>query len=283
MPFEIVGQATRASGAANEDIAAAAWFGAVQTAWVLDGATGIGDRDYVMEGPTDAAWLARALSDGLGRRDPGALPPRDYFSGVIAVVAERYRMLVPDHGALPPYALPSAAGVWLRIADDALELAHQGDCVAVVEQGTRISVFGIVDQTGLEDIQGLVTARQAAGPIAGKLLDALGDDLRDRRARLNQPGGYWMLGIEPRAAAAMSVERFPALPGTRVLLCSDGYWRLVDHFNRYDAAGLLKASFERGPDALLDELRAMEADDLDCRAFPRVKPMDDATALILRL
>lgn len=105
-------------------MAGSAGFGAVRTAWVLDGATGIGGRNYVSEGPTDAAWLARALSGG--------------------------------------------------------------------------------------------------------------------------------------------------------------YWRLVDHFRRYDAAGLLKASFERGPDALLDELRALEAADPDCLAFPRIKPMDDATALILR-
>ncbi|MDB5361457.1 MAG: hypothetical protein JWO51_2754 [Rhodospirillales bacterium] len=263
-------------------MAGGAGFGAVRTAWVLDGATGIGGRNYVSEGPSDAAWLARALSDGLSTLDPGERSPRDHFAEVIGRVADRYRRLVPDHVALPPYALPSAAGIWLRAAGDRLDLAHQGDCVAVVEQGAAIRVFGTVDQTGLDDIHNLVTARQAAGPVPGKLLDVLGDALRDRRSRLNQPGGYWMLGIEPRAAAAMAVERLAPLAGTRVLLCSDGYWRLVDHFRRYDAHGLLKASFERGPDALLDELRALEAADPDCLAFPRIKPMDDATALILR-
>jgi hypothetical protein len=281
--FEIVQRASRASGAANEDIAGAARHGAVACAWVLDGATGIGRRNYVPDGPTDAAWLARALSDELGARDPAEQPPRGYCADVIGAVAERYRRLVPDHSGVPPYALPSAAGVWLRVAGDRLELAHQGDCVAVVEQGAEISVFGIVDQTGLDEIGSLIAARRAAGPIAGGLLEAMGDELRDRRARLNQPDGYWMLGVDARAAAAMAVERFTALPGTRVLLCSDGYWRLVDHFARYDAAGLLQASFERGLDALLDELRALEAADPECRKVARVKPMDDATALILRL
>lgn len=279
----VQGRATRAGGAANEDIAGAARHGSTDTAWVLDGATGLAAREAVAEGATDAAWLACALSDGLTALDPAGLDAREYFAAVIARVAARYQALVPDHAALPPYALPSAAGVWLCAAGDGFEIAYQGDCVAVIEQGDAVRCLGTIDRTGSDHrLREMVAARQAAGPVEGKLLDAMGDELRRRRSRLNRPGGYWMLGVDPRAAAAMDCAAFKALPGTRVLLCSDGYWRLVDHFHRYDAAGLLGASFERGPDALLDELRAVEAGDPDCRAFPRVKPMDDATALILR-
>jgi len=275
----IIAQASRASGAANEDIAGAT----TRAAWVLDGATGLAERELVPEGPTDAAWLAGALSQEMTAIDPTGRAVRNYFAAVIERVAARYRTLVPDHAALPPYALPSAAGVWLREDGSGFEIAYQGDCVAVVEQAGAVHCFGTIDRTGSDEtLKEMVAARQASGPVEGKLLVAMGDELRRRRSRLNQPGGYWMLGIDPRAAAAMAVERFGAVPGTRVLLCSDGYWRLVDHFHRYDAAGLLRASFEHGPDALLDELRAAEAADPDCLAVPRIKPMDDATAQILR-
>jgi hypothetical protein len=276
MPFEIVGRASRAGGGVNEDA-----LGAAQdAAWVLDGATGLAEREAVPEGPTDAAWLADALSGALAALDPAGLTPRDHFRQVLERVAARYRALVPAYAELPPYALPSAAGVWVRLTGDRLEVAHQGDCVAVVERGGTVSVFGVVDQTGSDPIGGLIAARQN---VPGKkLLHLLGDELRARRARLNQPDGSWMLGVDPRAAAAMAVETLAAPPGTRVLLCSDGYWRLVDHFRRYDAAGLLRASFEQGPVALLDELRGLEAADPDCRTYPRVKPIDDATALLLR-
>lgn len=279
MPFEIVGQASRPGGAVNEDAAGAARHGDMATAWVLDGATGLAERELVPDGPSDAAWLARALSAALADIDPAGVPVRDYFAQVIDRVATRYRALVPDHAALPAYALPSAAGVWLGAGGNRFDLAFQGDCVAVVEQGDAVSVFGTIDQTGCGTMGDLIAARPRTG---GKLLELLGDDLRARRARLNQPGGYWMLGVDPRAAAVMTMASFTAVPGTRVLLCSDGYWRLVDHFHRHDAAGLLRASFERGPEALLDELRSAEAADPDGPAFPRIKPMDDATALILR-
>jgi hypothetical protein len=76
----------------------------------------------------------------------------------------------------------------------------------------------------------------------GSLLDALARPLRQRRSRLNQPDGYWMLGIDPRAAEHMA-QYVVALDGpTTVLLASDGLWRLIDHFHVYDAAGLIAAS-----------------------------------------
>ncbi|HEV2673569.1 MAG TPA: hypothetical protein VGV37_03440 [Aliidongia sp.] len=283
MALEIVARASRAGGGVNEDAAGATRRGMVDTAWVLDGATGLAGREHVPDGPTDAAWLVGALSQALRELDPGDLSPRDYFAQVIDRVGQHYRALVPDHAALPPYALPSAAGVWVRSDGDRLDLAFQGDCVAVVEQQGVVRCFGTIDLTGSDDgLQRMIVARQSSMPLAGPMLERLGDELRRRRARLNRTGGYWMLGTDVRAAAAMSIESFAARPGTRVLLCSDGYWRLVDHFRRYDAAGLLAASFEQGPDALLDQLRGLEAADADCRATARIKPMDDATALLLR-
>jgi hypothetical protein len=287
MPFEIIATASRPGDRVNEDAFGHSESGdrifSEQAAWVLDGATGVAEREYVPVGPTDAAWLARTLNEEMAALDTFRFASRRYFARVIESVEARYRALVPDYKKLPRHARPSAAVVWLRANPGWIEFRHQGDCVAVVEQGTTVKVLGTIDRTGSDDtLEESIAARRAAGPSDGKLLEAMGDELRRRRDRLNRPNGYWMLGIDRRSAAAMEFAIFRALPGTRILLCSDGYWRLVDHFRRYDAAGLLQASFERGPDALLDELRALEAADPECAAFPRIKPMDDATALILR-
>jgi len=287
MPFEVVARASRAGGGANEDAVGFAEHGSgfffQQAAWVLDGATGVAEREYVPGAPTDAAWLVDALSAEMAEADTSVLSSLQYFTRVIDRVAARYRALVPDYRKVPRHARPSAAVVWLRANPGWIEFRHQGDCVAVVKQGATVKCLGTVDRTGSGDTLGdMLQARAAPAGEDGAPPPDLMAELRRRRDRLNRPDGYWMLGIDRRAAEAMVFGVFRALPGTRILLCSDGYWRLVDHFRRYDAAGLLEASFAHGPDTLLDELRALEAADPECRAVPRVKPMDDATALILR-
>ncbi len=57
--------------------------------------------------------------------------------------------------------------------------------------------------------------------------------------------------------------------------------RLVEMFERYDRASLMAAVLQRGVSSLHDELRELEAADAECLRYPRTKPSDDATALLL--
>jgi len=284
MPIEIVELVSLAGDRHNEDRAGHARFASgAGTAWVIDGATGLADREAIPDGPTDAAWLAETLSALLAAQDPADRPARDYFAALLGEVAARYAAAVPDRDRLPAWALPSAAGMWLRLRGPRLELAWQGDCVALVEQHGALTLAGAEPARAWDDdINQVVRARLAALPAPRGLLPAeLRDELRRRRARLNQPDGYWMLGIDPRAAASIEVITRALDAPARVLLASDGLWRLVDHFGRYDAAGLLDAAFRDGLAPLLATLRRLEQDDPDCRQVPRVKPRDDATGLTL--
>jgi hypothetical protein len=284
MAIEIVERVSAPGDDINEDCASAAQFASgTSTAWVIDGATGLADREWVAAGPTDAAWLAETLSALLTACDPGAGDARAYFAGLLARLAEDYRAAVPGWRELPPWALPSAAATWLRVRARTLELAWQGDCVALVETREGVVIAGADEARAWEDdINDAVRARLAtlASAPASVMAEMLGE-LRRRRARLNQPDGYWMIGVDPRAAAAIDVRTLTLEAPTRVLLASDGLWRLVDHFRVYDAAGLLAASFDVGLAHLLAELRALEADDAECRRVPRVKPRDDATGVTL--
>ena len=66
-----------------------------------------------------------------------------------------------------------------------------------------------------------------------------------------------------------------------LLMMSDGFYRLVDTFERYTDATLFQAVEQRGLAALLQELRELERGDPECRRHLRFKTHDDATALRL--
>ena len=65
-----------------------------------------------------------------------------------------------------------------------------------------------------------------------------------------------------------------------ILLCTDGYDRAVDHYALCDDAGLMTASVADVA-KVLSRLRQEEASDPQCLRFPRFKPADDATAVML--
>lgn len=285
MRLEIRDRLSLAGGKINEDRVGFRAFARQDCAWVIDGATGVGERDYVPEGPTDAAWLAEQLSAELAARDPAGDTVPAYFRGIVAAVAARYRALVPEAETVPLYARPSATAAWAALRHDELTLAWQGDCGAILDRGDGVTVLGGMPLNILEaDIEEIVRETLANMPSSEvPMLKRLGPVLQQRRALLNQPGGYWMLGIEPQAADHLGTRLFPVTRPARLLLLSDGLYRLVDHFEAYDAAGLLDAAFARGLDTLGAELRALEQADPEGRRVPRVKPYDDASGLLLAI
>jgi hypothetical protein len=79
----------------------------------------------------------------------------------------------------------------------------------------------------------------------------------------------------------LHVDRMPAPTVRRILLASDGYYRLVDHYNAASDAELVRRTAALGADALLTQLRAIEAADPLAMTYPRLKIADDATALLI--
>jgi hypothetical protein len=69
-----------------------------------------------------------------------------------------------------------------------------------------------------------------------------------------------------------------------ILIASDGFFRLVNVFGAYDESKLLAAALHgKGLAALYTELREREAEDPTCRRHPRLKFMDDASAVLVRI
>lgn len=69
--------------------------------------------------------------------------------------------------------------------------------------------------------------------------------------------------------------------GQLYLLMTDGFYHLVDVYGAYTVDALLDAAICGGLAKLRDQLRCIEGDDPNGIRFPRIKPSDDATAVLL--
>lgn len=259
-------------GRVNEDLAG----GTADMLWVLDGATGLGPSRIATT--TDAAWFVHAIDAAL-RDGDDAGPLTDILAAAVARVARRWQANAGP--TTEDWHAPSAAIALLRVRPGAVDLLSLGDCRIVYRRGGTLESFG-ADDVGPHEARNLaaLAALYQADPLlspadARRRIDPL---LRDTRMLMNMAGGYWVLGLDPAPIANARTATIALDPGETldVMIASDGYLRLTE---MYGAASLADLLDDRDVDARLDQLRAIEAEDADCRRYPRFKRGDDATVL----
>jgi len=79
------------------------------------------------------------------------------------------------------------------------------------------------------------------------------------------------------------VRTHDAASGTRVLLCTDGFYRLVDMYRLLDDEELIRSALDQGLATLLRRLRGFEADAAEDARYGRFKTSDDAAALLVEI
>lgn len=269
-----------AGGAVNDDGGGSA----ARLAWVLDGATGL-PQERLLPGGSDAQWLvseACSFFEGL----PDSRPAAQHLSALSTFLSSRFQAArVRPPSADRSEELPSASLALAALEGRTLSIANIGDCRTLVRNpngATRQLGDSPVSALDAQLVKSLVELQQS-NPSAS--YEALKADLLPliRRNRLlkNQPNGYWVL--EPAGSWLQYVQYFAAavLPGTHILMLSDGFYRLVDHYHLYSDESLVAAAINDGLEALAQRLRRIEAEDPECRVHPRLKPRDDASALLL--
>lgn len=290
------------SAKANEDSFACLDHAAL----VLDGATPLGPS--LLPGPSDAAWIAQFGARRLGAHLKDGDAPEaalkhalqdaeKSFEGLRREpVREKWQLpcasLMLAFDPLRPSPLGGAAASSVSSAGargeggsrPSLEFLWFGDCTALIEQNGKVEIVGdaIAKRKAEAD-----RARRAAK--ARNLSSALGVNrpeiaplLRAARNRINS-GGNWLFSPDVRAARHVARETVAVEQGARLLLASDGFLALVSDYDAYDAAGLMRAAFDKGLAALGEELRAIEKSDERGERFFRFKASDDATALLLQV
>jgi serine/threonine protein phosphatase PrpC len=254
-------------------------------AWVIDGATDLHTWPYSGQA-SDAQWLAESLNSHLHAVLEGPTNQQQ-LRAAIKKAAQRANSafaVFENVGGMDFWESPTASVVLVAETATGLTGLDLGDCRCFA-----LDVDGIGHQAGSrggasdDEAQ---RARDASAKVGASAL--LRDEdtlkmLREVRARHNQAGGYWVFGLQDTCADHARAWDLQLERPAHVLLCTDGFSALVDRYQAYDAAGLVRAAVEKGLQELGRELRAIETADAGGAKHPRFKPSDDATAVLVRL
>lgn len=270
-------------GGVNED----AWGANGRCAFVIDGATGLGDEPVIARQGTDAQWLAQLAATEFRAGVEDDVP----VGAVVRRINTRTAEAIAARGhAVPAWNLPVAGFQMIRVENGSITTWGLGDCrLFLAGADRRVTTATAHEEASAREREAARRAVAHAGGLAEIRSLARHPDIREKlreaRALYNRPGaGIWTLGTAPAAADHVAMEMLtPTLPAAG-LLCSDGFAALVDQYGAYDMRGLVEAAQRTGLAALLAELRDIErVRDPNGLRFPRFKASDDATAVLFAI
>lgn len=257
-------------------------------AFVIDGATGLGDRQFMDGFGSDAAWIAEFAALRFAERLDGGADPK----AVLREVSEEARdTFMAMAGEQPRYAWPLCSLTALQATSTVFRWFGLGDSCMYILHDNGQSDFVIPIPGAYEWEQHRAAEHIArlggigAAGVANDDPQTL-EDLRRGRALQNTPSGStWTFGVVPEAADHLALVDVPVYGGgATALLCSDGLADLVALYKLYDPATLIQRAATAGLKSLVSELRHMEREvDPDGLKYPRYKQSDDTTAILLRL
>lgn len=246
-------------------------------AFVLDGATGVGDGPLMpAQFGSDAAWLSHGAARCFSMCDEREVPLADIVRGCALALSGEFSALrtrAPKGG----YEMPYASMMLVRPAADHIAYAAFGDCrMLVLHHDGRLSDIGPPSLHRENE-----AARAKAFDATSKGPAEALPELRRLRSLVNTVEGFWLMAADPAVADHVNLGRVALAGPADVLLVTDGFHALAADYGAYDNAGLVAAARARGLDALYRELRAIERADPKGEKFPRFKPSDDATAMLI--
>ncbi|MEW9516850.1 hypothetical protein [Streptomyces tubercidicus] len=245
---------------------------------LLDGVTPPEGDDGCVHGvPWFTARLGGAMLElSVSHRD---MTLAEALAAAISRTADGHR----DSCDLSHVRTPQATVIAARWSGGTVEHLVLSDSVLLLER-TDGSVDPVLDPRldelppAVRDLRAAVRAlprgsaeRAALGREYGRAVEAL----------RNAEGGFFTAAADP-AVAARAVTGSTPRAGVRSLTAlSDGASRWVEVFGEGSWADCVALVSGQGPQALIDRVRAAEAADPACAAFPRGKARDDAAVIFV--
>jgi hypothetical protein len=269
-------------GAKNED--AIGFVGTphdVRAAWVIDGVTGINEKNLIgRDGQTDAQWIVAEMCAYLERHAAEAASLRQVLDGLVDHVSGRQAALLKGLTAPEDYDYPAACLILSRPTQMGWEIMRLGDSTFIAEEASGKMLIATFPGSSAESkISKAIHARRLQGETDfEKLRLEFRSDFLASRSRRNRAGGYSI--IEASEAAKQHAEYHMTGPLKNLLLCTDGFYRAVDHYGHCASQNFIE-NCEQGFSKVVVAIRADETADPLCEKFPRIKVGDDAAALLL--
>jgi serine/threonine protein phosphatase PrpC len=252
-----------------------------QAAWVFDGASGIGPKT-IATSPSDPHWLVQTVNAELKKAWHDDMPTHTLLQAAAEATSRLYGEQATQ--PLPPLTdRPTACLTMARIWDGTLEVLNAGDCWIIRQSGKDVFDFGTKHDDLAKPVRAERKRLKAAGTPQSEMNDLMAPFERAFRQQANQDGGYVIVDTTTRWVDRLHRKIVPIAPGDSILLMTDGFYRLIDVFGRYDAASMISGATSKGLSALHAELREAEAMDEECIAFPRAKTRDDVAAALFTI
>lgn len=237
---------------------------------LLDGATSL------LPGQKSGGWYASLLAGHLAGRLTGypSMDLADLLAAAIQAVAR-------ENGLIPGES-PSSTVALVRWSNDIIEglVLADSPVVAVTAAGPSVLAderLTRVPRTG----PGYRARLREGGGYGGDHLDALRTSATSVGRLRNTEGGFWVAEADPDAAYHAVRATWPRAETRQALLASDGVSCGVDDYDLFDWAGVVDLVDAKGPQAVLDAVRAAEESDPDGSRWPRPKPHDDQALVVV--
>lgn len=164
---------------------------------------------------------------------------------------------------------PSATVVAFRVNGPVAEALVLADSTLVIQNATG-QVEAITDNR-LQQLKDRLS-NDGQKPPPGAAMSAY----------RNQPGGFWVAGANPAAAAEAITRSWPLETLATAALLTDGAARLVDLFATASWSDLIAQLRRGGMNDILNTVRSLEESDPDRLRWRRSKTHDDATIAYTR-
>ncbi len=194
-------------------------------AFVLDGATGLGDQQFMDGYGSDAAWMAEFAMERLARDWQAGADIREL---VRRISTDAREVFFATAGEQPRYAWPLAAFAALNAVDGGVTFTGLGDSGVYLLHDDGRSEFLAARPDAFEREQTAARAHLERIGGMGGASSIVNDpetlaDLRKSREGQNTPGGRgWSFGLVPEVADHLTSQEITISGGATAIICSDG-------------------------------------------------------------